>query len=112
RAADPRAAPGPGPRPAITIPSRTLDHVVGVAQGSDAVVFPAHLISGVAADEAIGLGDRAADSCASVPPGYGTAAAIRTYDHVVAVAQGGDGAARLITRASADETICVRNCGA
>src|SRR5207245_2048266 len=56
----------------------------------------AHLITGVAADKAIGVGDGTADPRAAAAPGHRPATTeiaavpVRTCDHVVAVTQEGD----------------------
>src|SRR5260370_3891089 len=87
--ADPRAAVSPGGRPTLVVPIRASDQVIAVAQGSKAF---SHIIIGPGADEAIGVGEGAADPRAAVGPGRRPAIAVpvRTSDHVVAVAQGGD----------------------
>src|SRR5262249_49199607 len=97
-----------------TVPVRTCDHVVAVAQGSDARA--AHLIATIATHKAIGVGDGAADPRASVAPGhcsttigYATVPS-RTCDHIIAVAQGSaTAAAHRIPEVAADETIGVRD---
>src|SRR5262249_13129262 len=81
------------------------DHVVAVAQERDAVANP---IIGVAADEAIVLGDNAADTAVAVGPGHRPAIAAPggTSDHVVAVAHVRDAhGANLIIGLSADQAI-------
>src|SRR5262249_27376499 len=95
--ADACAAVAPGHCPAIAVPKRTVDQVVPVAQGQDGEVESttsgANHIIWVVADEAIGVGDIAADPCATIAPGHRTAIAVpeRTLDHVVPVFQGDDG---------------------
>src|SRR5439155_19060126 len=94
----------------VAVPVRTLDHVIAVAQGSDAV--RAHLIIGIAADQAIGVGDGAADPSAAVAPRDRPADVVPalTFDHVVAVAQRGDAVeSHLIISVAADEAIGVRD---
>src|SRR5439155_12912914 len=84
---DPGRAAGPGHRPATAVPKWALDHVVATAQGDDAEVPAAHLIAGVAADEAVRLGDGALDALRAAPPRHRPAATVpnNVSDHVVAV---------------------------
>src|SRR5712692_6392533 len=115
-AADPGRAAPPRHRPATAVPISAGDHVVAVAQGGDAgaqVIIRgdgAHVIIRVAADEAIAGIDGAADARAAIPPSHRpatirkSAVPARAYDHVVAVAQGGD-AAHPIPGVAADEAI-------
>src|SRR5262249_20899616 len=87
--ADPGAATSPGRCPTGAVPSRATDHVVAVAQESDAI---AHLVAGTGADEAVGTGDGAGDAGRAATPSRRPAIAvpIRAAGHVVAVAQGDD----------------------
>src|SRR2546425_693939 len=112
-AADPRAAIGPGHRSVIAVPIRTSDHVIAVVQGVDARKkvkgsneAVAHLIIGLAPDEASGVGDGAADPRAAVPPGYRSALAVpeQSRNHVIPIVQGGDAVeAHLIIGVAANE---------
>src|SRR5205823_6063238 len=84
-ATDPHAAVAPGHCPAVAVPARTLDHVIAIVQDDDEARV-AHIIpqvaagdvaiSGVAADETIGLGDDAADSRCAAAPRDGSAVAV------------------------------------
>src|SRR5262249_22563193 len=77
-----------------TVPEWAGDHVVAVAQGGDkaVVVAVAHSISGVVADEAIGIGNDAADPSRAAAPRHRSATAIpqTAINHVVVIAQDGD----------------------
>src|SRR5262249_38660149 len=83
-ATDPGRATCPRHRPESTVPRRTANQVVAVAQDENAVV--SHAIIGGGADEAVGLGDDAPDSAGGAPPGH-RPAAIRTDYDIVAVGQ-------------------------
>src|SRR5262249_35082249 len=87
KAADPFRAAAPRRRPVETVPVRAGDPIVAVGQARDAA--GAHVIVGVAADQAVGGGDRAGDPGRAAAPGRGPAAAvpIPAADHVVAVGQ-------------------------
>src|SRR5262249_14162022 len=76
----------PGNRPAVGVPDRAVDQVVAVLQGDDGSAYP---IIVVAADEAVGLGDDAAEFGRGAEPGRRPTVALppRAEDHVVAVAQ-------------------------
>src|SRR5262249_31485857 len=83
-----RAAP-PVTRPRAPVPVCAAVHVVPVAQGDDADLVPrAHLIAGVAADEALAGVDGAGDPGRAAAPGRRTTAAVPVpaADYVVAVA--------------------------
>src|SRR5262249_17010369 len=93
-----RSAATPGHRPALAVPQRTIDHIIPVAQGSDArdVVVGkslawdgADIVSGVTADKAICLGDSAADPLTGAAPGPRPAVTVpvRASDHVITVGQ-------------------------
>src|SRR5205814_1329901 len=64
-------------------------------------------IPGVAADQAIGFGDGATRPCTAVAPSHRPTLAVPgwTLDHVVAVAQRGDGAADIILGVAADKAV-------
>src|SRR5207302_1696031 len=88
-ARDARAAVAPSDRPPPAVPIATCNHVVAVALRDHALKrAPAHLIPRAAADEAIRLGEDAADRRITVAPGNrpSPAVPIPTCDHVVAVA--------------------------
>src|SRR5207248_1676891 len=74
----------------------------------DAVGIASYLIPRVAADEAVGLGDNAANPRAAVAPRYRTAAAVAASDHVVPVAQGVD-ATDIISGVTADKAVRIRD---
>src|SRR5438477_269648 len=67
-AAAPRPAVAPRNRTAIAVPARTGNQIIAVAQRGALAV--AHLITCVAADEAIGVRDDTADPRAAVAPGH------------------------------------------
>src|SRR5262249_38756186 len=101
---------------AVAVPVVALDHVVAVAQGRDVLargVAHAHLVAGVAADEAVGGGDGAGDAGRAAAPRRRATAAVPVVaaDDVVAVAQGCDAAviipvpAHLVAGVAADEAV-------
>src|SRR5207237_566645 len=110
-AAEARAPVAPGHGAAIAVPGRTGNHVIAVAQGCDADhkktgIVAAHIIIGIAADEAIRGGDGTTNSRATVAPGCRPALAVPlgTIDHVVAVGQQRDAlTTRPITGVAADQ---------
>src|SRR5438105_14068095 len=74
------------------------------------IIGTTHQIMGVAADEAICVGDNASNPGAAIAPGYCPAIAVpvRTFDHVVAVAQRGNAVrAYEILRVATDKAIGV-----
>src|SRR5207302_6950307 len=85
RAPDAGAAVAPGYRPAVIVPAERRNDVVAVAQGRDR----AHPFIGIAADQAIVLGDDAAAAGRTVPPGDRPAKAVpeEAFDQIVAIAQ-------------------------
>src|SRR5262249_55477962 len=108
----------PRHRPAPSVPEGTGDHVAAVAQGGDGVVVvgEAHIIPGrtageipgSTADQAVGVGNDAADPGRAAAPGHRPATSVpeTAIDHVVAVAQDGDAlVAHEITRVAAHEAV-------
>src|SRR5207248_6110693 len=90
----------PVPRPPLPVPGRTSHHIVAIAQGDNpAAIRPAHRIPTITANETVRGRDGTAEPRAAVAPGRRSAIAVpvRTCDHVVAVAQGGNGSRHTAT---------------
>src|SRR5439155_141431 len=114
RAADAGAAAAPGHRTGVaeigSAPCRASHHVVAVGQRGDTA--SAHGVVGLAADQGIAAGDRAADAGAAAAPGHragtgGRAVGAGAVRHdVVAVGQRGDTAiAHGVVGSAADQGI-------